>query len=78
MIIQALIYTFILIGIISIGTANGYFNQAFWRSEELWLDEDDFDEDVDRWLRYGNIAYKTCIVSFIVAGILGCVYWCVY
>ena len=73
--IKIFFFLFILIGCIGLGTANIYFNQAFWRSEELWLDDDDFDEDVERWMQYGTLAYKTCILSFIVAGILGVVYW---
>ena len=75
MIIKTLIFVFLLSGMIGIGIANGYFNQAFWHSEALWLDEDDFDEDVDRWMRYGNHAYKISIFSFLFAFILAVLYW---
>lgn len=73
--LKIIIYLFILIGMIGLGTANGYFSRAFWRGEALWLDEGDFDEDVDRWMRYGNLALKTSMWSFVIAVFLGVFYW---
>ena len=73
--LKIIIYLFILIGMICLGTANGYFSRAFWRSEALWLDEDDFDEDVDRWMRYGNLTLKISMWSFVVAVLLVVFYW---
>lgn len=72
---KMLIGLLLFIGLVGLGAANGYLNQAFWQSEILWLDEDDFDEDVDRWLKYGNLAFKISICSCVLAGILALIYW---
>ncbi len=73
--LKIIIGLFIVIGLIGLGGANGYFNQAYWHSEALWLEEDDFDEEVDRLMRCGNLSLKISILSFIIAGVLVAIYW---
>ena len=57
----------VLMGSISLIIANQYFDKAFWLSEELWLEEDDVNEDVNTWMEYYNFYMKCTYGLFIIA-----------